>query len=191
MKTFVIFFAALALLIYVPARPLAHESPIDHVDRDIRIWVAGESIYVSYQLQLSERAAMMQLHKMDVDASGTVSDTERRTYFADFAAQLVRQLQLKVGTQPVSLKPDSPVKLLPQFRQKFIFSGPVGRLPKGKTPGRIDDLYSRSYPGNYRFVPARADQRQDTKVIVTEAPKPVDASGHAGTLQIKFEIDVP
>src|SRR6187551_2998837 len=88
MRTLLTMAMACALVLSAPLKPLAHESPVDHVDRGIFIWIAGETIHVRYQLQLSERAAMMQLTKMDGDGDGVISGRERDTYFESFAESL-------------------------------------------------------------------------------------------------------
>jgi len=182
---------ALALVLAVPLEPLAHESPVDHVDRSIRIWISGETIHLSYQLQLSERAAMMQLTKMDSDADGVISERERDAYFSSFADALSKQLHLQIENRNLELKRDGKVQLQPQFRQVFTFTASCGTLAKGKHPGRLNDEYSRSYPGVYRWDGPKVDVGTGPRVIVTDAPKAADAAGHAGTLQLKFEIAVP
>src|SRR4051812_7055021 len=107
---------AIAVVLLAPIRPLAHESPVDHVDRSIRIWIDGETIFLCYKLQLSERAAMMQLKDMDTDADGVVSNRERDAYFAAFSANLAKQLRVQIDERALELKPSGKAELLPQFR---------------------------------------------------------------------------
>lgn len=189
-------FVAIMALVFVmmtPLKPLAHESPVDHVDRGIKIWITGGIIHLSYQLQLSERAAMMQLNKMDSDADGIISDRERDAFFAPFSESLAKQLHLQVGEKQVEMKPDGAAKLLPQFRQVYRFSGTLGALEKGKHFGKLIDDYSRSYPGAYRWDGPKNGMSETGEpiVTVTEAPKAVEAAGHPGVLVLKFEVAVP
>jgi len=183
--------AALTILVSLPLRPLAHESPVDHVDRGIRIWIKGDSVFLRYQLQLSERAAMMQLIKIDENADGVASESERDSYFAAFAEALSKQLHLQIDGKMLNLKSDRKAHLLPQFRQVFTFSGTCGALPQGKHAGQLNDDYSRSYPGMYRWDGAKFESGAGPRVTAIEAPKAIDAVGHAGSLQLKFEVNVP
>jgi hypothetical protein len=181
---------ALAMVLVLPIRPLAHESPVDHVDRAIRIWIEGETIYLRYQLQLSERAALMQLKVMDANADGVVSDTERDAYFASFAGKLAPHLRLEIGEHALEIKPAGRAELLPQFRQVFLFSAPIGALKSGTHAGKLSDEYSRNYPGVYRWDGAK-EHAAGPRVQVKEAPKAQETAGHPAVLTMKFEIVVP
>jgi hypothetical protein len=182
---------ALAIVLLAPVRPLAHESPVDHVDRTIHIWIEGDSIFLRYQLQLSERAAMMQLKDMDADTNGAVSDSERDAFFAAFSSQLAPKLQLQIGERSLDMKPFGHVELLPQFRQVFVFSAPIGSLKAGSHAGKLSDEYSRNYPGVYRWGGAKERARSGPRVLVKEAPKAQESSGHPAVLVLKFDIVVP
>lgn len=189
-RTLIALSVSLALVLAVPARPLAHESPVDHVDRAIRIWIDGDSIFLRYQLQLSERAAMMQLKDMDTDGDGAVSDRERDAFFATAATKLAPQLRIDLDERAVELKPSGRVELLPQFRQVYLFSAPVGALKAGAHAGKLSDAYSRNYPGVYRWDGAK-ERVSGARVLVKESPKTQEAAGHPAVLVMKFEIVVP
>lgn len=182
---------SLAIVLLAPLRPLAHESPVDHVDRAIRIWIDGDSLFVRYQLQLSERAAMMQLKDLDADADGIISDSERMAFFSAFAAKLARQLRVQIGGRSMELKLSGRVELLPQFRQVFLFSAPAGSLKSGTHTGKLSDEYSRNYPGVYRWDGAKERAPSGPRVLVSEAPKSQEISGHPAVLVLKFNVVVP
>jgi hypothetical protein len=181
---------AIALVASTPLKPLAHESPVDHVDRGIRIWIKDETLFVRYQLQLSERAAMMQLTQMDRNSDGMISDSERDEYFSSFADKLAKQLHVKIGGPELDLKREGKVELLPDFRQVFSFAARCGALATGKHSGVFSDEYSRSYPGAYRWDAPQVDSGKGPRVVVKEAPKAI-AVEHTGFLLINFEVVVP
>jgi hypothetical protein len=182
--------AAIALVASAPLKPLAHESPVDHVDRGIRIWVKGETIYLRYQLQLSERAAMMQLTQIDRNGDAIISDSERDEYFRKFAETLSKQLHLKIDGRDLELKCEGKVELLPNFQQVFSFSAQCAQLKTGKHSGVLSDEYSRSYPGAYRWDAPQIDSGTGPRIIVKDAPKAI-AIEHSGFLVINFEVVVP
>ncbi len=182
---------AIAIVLNFPIRPLAHESPVDHVDRGIRIWIEGEAIFLRYQLQLSERAATMQLKDMDSNLDGAVSDSERDAFLGGFAANLANHLRMQIGERPLELKPAGRVELRPQFRQVYGFSAPCGALKSGSHAGKLRDEYSRNYPGMYRWDGAKERTAPGPRVLVTEAPRSQEASGHPAVLVLNFNVVVP
>ena len=185
------FFCLLVLFGQFPLMPQGHDSPIDHVDRGIRIWVEGENIWVAYQIQVSERMALMQLHAMDINGDGAVSDEERDVFFERFYAMLKPQIELELNGQKIELKPALKVQFLPQFHQIFTFSGAIGKLTEKKMNGQFMDSYSRNYPGDYRWDGPKVDTGLGPQVKVTEDPKTADLQGRHSMLVIKFEIVSP
>lgn len=181
---------AIALVASTPLKPLAHESPVDHVDRGIRIWIEGETIYLRYQLQLSERAAMMQLTQIDRNGDAIISDSERDEYFTSFADTLSKQLHLKIDSRKLELKRDGKIELLPDFRQVFTLSAQCAELKIGKHSGVLSDEYSRSYPGAYRWDAPQINSGAGSRVIVKDAPKAI-AIEHSGFLLINFDVVAP
>lgn len=182
-------FCAAVLTAFTPA--LAHESPVDHVDRAIRISVANGTLTVRYQLQLSERAALMQFQRMDTNVDGAVSIDERTTFLDTFQRELTPQLQVELDGKALALKIDGAVKLLPQCRQVFTFSAPIGELKTGRYKGQLLDSYSRNFPGAYRWDGPKTPGSKGPQVLVAEAPKMHDADGHPSVLQIKFDVVIP
>jgi len=182
-------FCAALLTAFTPA--LAHESPVDHVDRAIRISVANGTLTVRYQVQLSERAALMQFQRMDTNGDGTVSNEERSSFFDAFQRELCQQLQVELAGKALALKPDGVAKLLPQCRQVFTFSAPAADLKTGRHAGRLLDSFSRNFPGAYRWDGPKTPGTDGPQVLVAEAPKMHDTDGHPSVLQIKFDVVVP
>lgn len=182
-------FCAAILTAFTPA--LAHESPVDHVDRAIRISVANGTLTVRYQVQLSERAALMQFQRMDTNVDGTVSSEERSAFFDVFQRELCQQLQVEVAGKALALKPDGAAKLFPQCRQVFNFSAPVADLKTGRHAGRLLDSFSRNFPGAYRWDGPKTPGTEGPQVLVAEAPKMHDTDGHPSVLQIKFDVVMP
>lgn len=180
---------AAVLTAFTPA--LAHESPVDHVDRAIRISVANGMLNVRYQVQLSERAALMQFQRMDTDADGAVTIEERTAFLDAFQRELGQQLTVELGGKALVLKVEGAAKLLPQCRQVFTFSAPIGELKSGQHKGRLLDSYSRNFPGAYRWDGPKTPGTEGPQVLVAEAPKMHDTDGHPSVLQIKFDVVMP
>ena len=179
-----------AALLCLPLEPTAHDSPVDHVDRAIRIYFENGKLFVRYQLQLSERSATMQLAQLDTNQDGMISDAERGTFFAAQQKELSALLKLKLGENALELKPEGTVELLPQFKQVFLFSAPAGKLEKGRFKGELLDLYSRNYPGAYRWDEPKR-KVEGPSVQVSEAPKFHTVDGHPSVLLIRFELQIP
>ena len=89
----------------------AHDSPIDHVDRVVQIYVAGGRLHVHYRFRCEERQVLLQLHQMDKNGDGKISDEERDAYFSGVAQQLLKQLHVEFDGEPLPLAIDGPVHL--------------------------------------------------------------------------------
>ncbi len=171
-------------------RPTAHESPVDHVERSLRLSIAGDKIVISYRLQITERAALLQLHRMDTDKNGTISGKERDTFFNSFSAQLAAQLKLEIDRRAIEVKPAAPVKLDAEFGQTYVFSAPLNVMGPGMHAGNLLDEYSRAYPGAYRV---RAEER---KIGVAQIQLRMNkdnpaAQEHPGMMTIDFDVIQP
>jgi hypothetical protein len=178
---------ALLAAMVSPFTAIAHDSPVDHVDRALRIYVQDGKLFVRYQVQLTERSALMQLGTMDTNRDGKVSDAERDGYFTKLSAELAAQLKLTLGEKNVALKPSGAVAFLPQFRQSFTFVADV-TLPAGKTAGELVDHYSRNFPGAYRWDEPKGAVEKGPRVIVSEAPRVHGTEGHPSVLVVKFDV---
>jgi hypothetical protein len=109
--------AGAAIVFALITRPTAHESPVDHVERALRLSIADGKLIVSYRLQVTERAALLQLHRMDTDHDGRISEQERDAFFTPFSAHLAAQLKLGIDGRTFEMKPAAPVKLDAEFGQ--------------------------------------------------------------------------
>jgi hypothetical protein len=168
---------------------LAHDSPIDHVDRVVQMRVEDGRLHVVYKFRVEERQAMLQLHRMDVDRDGKISEAERQTYFAGVSAELVKQLKVEVGGRELKLAIDGPVKLSADLSQTFRLSAPLGELAAGTHVGKLTDDFSRTHPGPYRYSP-RAVEKGAVRVEVGEGPKLEQAGGHPAMIVLNFRVVV-
>ncbi|MCX5658101.1 MAG: hypothetical protein NTW19_00060 [Planctomycetota bacterium] len=139
----------LALAATPPAR--GHESPVDHVDRDMAMWVADGRLFLSYRVQVSERMAMMQLNQADVNSDGKVSDAERRKYFETWQGALAKLLQLQMDGRAIAWTPVGEVAFDARLGQTYLFSAALPANLSEGAPWRLKDLFSRQYPGQYRY----------------------------------------
>ncbi len=181
-----VLFALLAFLV----QPIqAHESPVDHVGREIRLWWADGKVHVTYRLLLTERAALLQLGAIDRDHDGKISDDERRTYFSNFASDLAGQFQLTIEGKPVKLHTDGEVALDPALGQTYQFATDDIALPPGKHAAELRDSYSRAYPGPYRLLPTPSASAD--KIEIPPPPTTNENETHPGMVIVKFELNVP
>ena len=125
-SSFVIRIAVLFLVCHslFVASVAAHESPIDHVDRTLRMRVEGNRLLLTYRLRLTQRAALLQLRAMDEDNNGRVNDDERERFFDKFAIELAKQLRVARG----SLRPKSAPRAAPGHHRRA--------APRWRRPGR-------------------------------------------------------
>ena len=77
---------ALAL---VPTPGRGHESPIDHVERELRLVAEDGQVVLTYRLLPTERAALMELKAMDADGNGTID-------FPEFLNLMARKMKVRV-----------------------------------------------------------------------------------------------
>lgn len=165
----------------------AHESPIDHVDRTLRMRVDGNILLLTYRLRLTQRAALLQLRAMDEDNNGRVNDDERERFFDKFAIRLAKQLRVELDGKVFWFQPRGRVQLNPDFSQTVVFVAEIGELAKGKHSGLLKDFHSRSYPGSFVFLQQRAPENE--RAIVEAHSQPV-GSRHTGMLSIRFDVRV-
>jgi hypothetical protein len=169
----------------LPAGAWAHESPVDHVTRTLRLWVGEGRLHLEYRLQISERAALVQLHRMDADQDGVISDVERDTYFGAEARRLAGKLQLAIDDRPVSLLPERRVRLDPQLGQTFTFAAPLAGRPPGRHPARLVDQESRFSPGPFRIG------TKGSAVALQPPDPPAGDLKHPALIAVRFAIIIP
>lgn len=181
----------LVALALVPTSGRGHESPIDHVERELRLFAEEGTAVLVYRLLPTERAAIMELAFMDADANGTVSDPERDAFFAAKARALAEQIELVIDASPLPLEPQGGVRLDPQFGQTFRFAAPLPALAPGRHPGRLLDGHSRDYPGGFVW---KEPGRGGPGAIRFEPVSPATdrrSPDHPPWLELQFNVIVP
>jgi len=181
----------LGFLFILTRTAFAHESPVDHVERELRFWVEGGQLHLSYRVQQSERAILMQLHKMDTDGDGMISEEERGTFFAAQSQKIAGLLKLDLDNHPLTFSPAGVVRLDARLGQTFEFTAPLPALSAGRHPGHMLDGYSWLYPGPFRWIDPGAGNQNDIRVesVAQRAGDPTLV--HPAWLDLKFEIVVP
>jgi len=179
------------LMLFCGAAAHAHESPIDHVDRNVRLTIRDGKLDLRYRVELAERNVMLQLHAMDANADGVVDEDERRAYFAAQAIELSSKLQLKVGDVPLVLEADSEVALDPRLGQTFHFTAPLDELKPGRHRAVLADYHARYTPGPYRLLQPPLTPANVAHVALQDRPQLVDLERHPGLVVIEFEIVKP
>ncbi|MDP6114271.1 MAG: hypothetical protein QGG53_20605 [Planctomycetota bacterium] len=171
-----------ALIIALGTPGFAHESPVDHVERTLRMWVKDGRLHLSYRIELTERSVLIQLHRMDRDGNGRISQSEKAEYFTPFREALAGQLEITIGERRLPMRPDGDVKLSPGLRQTYTFSSPLPAAQDGKVSGRLRDLYSARHPGTYRYVP-----KQNSGLKVS-APSGLKKTGDHSEIVLSFVV---
>jgi hypothetical protein len=182
---------ALVLTACLMAFGHAHESPIDHVERELELSVKDGQLLLNYRLRFSDRALLMQVGEMDKDGDGRISDREAEEYFTAQAARLADLLTLQIDGQPLKLKPTGAARPEIKLTQAYQFSASLPRLRAGRHAGLFVDGHSRMYPGGYRW---RQNPEADAKLThIAPLTGPVSARNtqHPEWLELKFEIIVP
>ena len=168
----------------------AHESPVDHVEREFTLRVENEVLHVGYRVQYSERSILLQFHSMDTDHDGKISEAERAKFFEGQAQTLAGLFKLEVEGRPLLLQPSTPVKCDARLGQTYSFTAPLGALGSGKHAGLLTDGYSRVYPGPYKWQPS--EPTGPGKAFIRALPQtPGHEKAHASTLTLNFEVHAP
>lgn len=182
--------AALAVVVLLPPSALlAHESPIDHVDRIVTIFIEAGRLHVMYRFRCEERQVLLQLNQMDKNRDGAISDEERNAYFGATAEELTNQLHVEVDGQALTLKSDGPVQLAPDLSQTYALSAPINELSAGTHAGRFSDDYSRAHPGPYRWRP-RQINHNGIDVDAVAAPGLENIGPHPAMIVVNLNITV-
>lgn len=168
---------------------VAHESPVDHVERELRLWVEDGRLHLSYRIQQSERAVLLQLHRIDTSGDGVVSEAEREAFFTAQARRIAGLFALEVDGQALKLAPAGGVQLDARLGQTFTFSAPLASLRPGRHAGRLADGYSRMYPGPFRW--RGGSEGKGARVELRAEPGTTGAALHPAWLALKFDVVVP
>ncbi len=180
---------ALAVVTSLTPALRAHESPIDHVDRILQIYIEAGRIHVIYRFRCEERQVMLQLNQMDRNRDGKISDEERDAWFGAVADRLAKQLHIELDGRDLSLTCDGPVKLAPDLSQTYELSAAVGDLTTGSHHGKFSDDYSRIHPGPYRWRP-RQINRNGIDVEAVAAPGLEVIGPHPAMIIVNLDVTV-
>ena len=182
--------AALLSLCLLGISVCAHESPVDHVEREFTLHVENEVLHLDYCVQYSERSILLQFHAMDTDHDGEISEAERTEFFQGQAQTLAGLFNLEFEGRTLLLQPSAAVQCNKRLGQTFSFTAPLGALSSGRHAGLLTDGYSRVYPGPYKWQPS--EPTGPGKTFVRPLPEPSGQEKvHASTLTLKFEVHAP
>lgn len=170
-----------------PSMGRGHESPIDHVERELRLFAEDGQVRLVYRLLPTERATLMELRAMDTDGDGIVSAAERDAFFARKAEALARLIELRIGERPLPLEPVGSVRLDPQLGQTFLFAAALPALPPGRHPGTLVDGHSRDYPGGYVWKEPGQAESGGVRFEPATAGPGVGSRDHPPWLELQFE----
>lgn len=170
---------------------LAHESPVDHVEREFRLWGEAGRFYLAYRVQHSERSVLIQLRQKDTNADGIISDSERDSFFTAESAKLAALFKLVLNGRPLKLIPTGPVRCDARLGQTYSFVADLPVLAPGRHVGRLEDGYARSYPGPFRWLANGGERGKEIRI------RPLPLAGgqnpplHSASLALDFEALVP
>jgi len=164
---------------------------VDHVERELRLWVEDGRLHLNYRVQHSERSVLMQLHQMDANADGVISDAECESFFAKQAEKIAALLTLELDSQPLKFSPAGIVQRDARLGQTFAFTTPLANLRPGRHPGSLVDNFSRAYPGPFRWLRAGEGSAKGIRVEPVVQSKEQPTPLHPVWLSLKFEVVVP
>lgn len=179
----------LIALVLTPVSGRGHESPIDHVERELQLFARDGKVWLVYRLLPTERAVLMELEAMDADGNGRIADEERDVFFAGKGRAIAKSIELTIGDRSLAIEPDGGVRYDPQLGQTFLFTAPLPPLEPGRHPGKLVDGHSRDYPGGFVW---KSPGRGGPETIRFE-PVTRDARGHEHPpwLELQFNVVVP
>ena len=167
----------------------AHESPVDHVDRTLTLWVQEGRLFVACRLQLTLRMALLQFHAADADRDGTVSAPELANFLEASAVRLRGLLRAEIGGRPLAWDAAIHTSLEPGLAQRFVFSAPLGDVGTERWEGRLSDGFSVHYPGHYRFLNSGEIPAGAQRLVAEFAPETERLpGGHPARVVVKFSI---
>ena len=167
----------------------AHESPVDHVDRTLTLWVQDGRLFVACRLQLTLRMALLQFHAADTDRDGAVSAPELAKFLEASAVRLRGLLRAEVGGRPLAWDTAIRTTLEPGLAQRFVFSAALGEVGKERWEGRLSDGFSAHYPGHYRFLNTGEIPTGAQRLLAEFAPETERLPGsHPARVVVKFTV---
>ncbi|MCJ8332475.1 MAG: hypothetical protein MJH11_21140 [Lentisphaeria bacterium] len=130
----------------------AHESAVDRVSRNLRLWIEGDHLRIRYEEQISERSALLELHVMDRNRDGSVQDKERVSYLLAKAKLAASRLRIQIDGKPLVLTPMGPVDLRRNWRQVYHFQAPLADVLAGDHVFQLTDHNSQMRPGPFLWT---------------------------------------
>ena len=179
---------ALAL---VPTPGRGHESPIDHVERELRLVAEDGQVVLTYRLLPTERAALMELKAMDTDGNGTIADKERDAFLAAKSQAIAKQIAIEIDDFSLPLAPRGGVRCDPQLGQTFVFAARLPTLTSGRHPGKLVDGHSRDYPGGFVWKDPGRGGSAAVRFEPATPDSPSRPGDHPPWLELQFNAVVP
>lgn len=178
----------LIALALTPTSGRGHESPIDHVERELELFARDGKMWLIYRLLPTERATIMELKTMDVDGNGSISLEERDVFFAGKGRAIAKGIELTIDDRSIALEPDGGVRCDPQLGQTFVFTAPLPPLGSGRHPGKLVDGHSREYPGGFIW---KSPGRDGSEAIGFEpVTRDIRSHEHPPWLELQFNVVV-
>ena len=181
--------ALVSALCPTPGR--GHESPIDHVERELRLFAEDGQVLLTYRLLPTERAALMELKAMDADGNGTITDKERDAFLAAKSQAIAKQITLKIDEFSLPLAPRGGVRCDPQLGQTFVFAARLPTLASGRHPGKLVDGHSRDYPGGFVWKDPGRGGSGAVRFEPATPETPSRPGDHPPWLELQFNAVVP
>lgn len=178
---------AAAVAIVSTDTTFAHESPIDHIDRTISVGLVKRDLVINYRMRMTPRAALLQLRAMDRNDDGLINDEERSVYMGSVAARIRERMTVAVGDKPLRMDERAPALMHADLSNEFRFSAPLAGLESGKHVVKLEDDYTRQYPGGLRIRALDPESVDDRKVSVRWAGGP-PKSHNVGPLALVVEV---
>jgi hypothetical protein len=176
--------AALAFIAATSA--IAHESPGDHVRREASLTLEGNRLVLTYRIEPGERNVLVELHAMDADADGNISDVERDAFFAERARDLAALLELSIAGARVPLVPEGAAALDAGFGQTYRFTAMLDAQPRQRLAAELNDVFSAQQPGPFHYrAPGAA-----TRIALLGAAPAESESAHPERVALHFTIDL-
>ena len=176
----------------------AHESPVERVERMLRVWTEGDQLRLRYEERYSERSALLELHAMDANGDGTIQDTERSDFLADKALQMAAHFRVQVANTSIQCVPVGRVALHRGWRHVYDFSSPLTATPTGTSALRIAIRGLHVQPGEFQWTIGRGKEgdalpRPEGEAKLRVAPTAMrarDANRQPELIELDFVLDI-
>ena len=124
---------------------------------------------------------------MDRNDDGLVNDEERAAYMGSIASQIRNRMTLAVGEEQLHVVERAPALMHPDLSNEFRFAARFAGISFGKRVVKMEDDYTRRYPGGVRIRALQASGANAEPVSVRWAEEP--PRGHIlGPLTLIVEV---